>query len=138
MQITRVTDQQSSSSAFLNKTKGRGSGILRVLASNPKIAIGIAVVAFFPRRQSLLKYCRLPHSFVEKILWGDGRTKIGGKAVYESKESGHFVPVMLQAFAFSPVERPIVERSKGLQKRNAILGQHIIGILVLLDNPCLL
>jgi hypothetical protein len=70
----------------------------------------IALLAPKGKWQSLLKCCHLPHSFVEKILWGDGRTKMGGKAVYESKKSGHFVPVMLQALAFSPAERPIVEK----------------------------
>ncbi|HZR43287.1 MAG TPA: ABC transporter permease [Ktedonobacteraceae bacterium] len=47
MHITNVTNQHSASSAILSQAKGRGSSMLRIIASNPKIAIGVGVVAFF-------------------------------------------------------------------------------------------
>ena len=47
MQVTQLTDQHSDSSTILNSAKGRGSGILSYITSNPKIAIGVGVVAFF-------------------------------------------------------------------------------------------
>jgi len=47
MQVTHLTDQHSDSSTILNSAKGRGSGILSYITSNPKIAIGVGVVAFF-------------------------------------------------------------------------------------------
>ena len=47
MQATNLTDQHINSSAILSKAKGRGSSILRVLTSNPKIAIGLGIIAFF-------------------------------------------------------------------------------------------
>ncbi|HZS79135.1 MAG TPA: ABC transporter permease [Ktedonobacteraceae bacterium] len=47
MQVTNVTDQNIVSSTILDKAKGRGSSILGVLTANPKISIGIGVVAFF-------------------------------------------------------------------------------------------
>ena len=47
MQATNITGQQIDSSTILSRAKGRGSGVLRVLTSNPKIAIGLGVVAMF-------------------------------------------------------------------------------------------
>ena len=47
MQVTHLTDQHIDSSTILNSAKGRGSGILSYITSNPKIAIGVGVVAFF-------------------------------------------------------------------------------------------
>ena len=47
MQVTQLTDQHSDSSTILKSAKGRGSGILSYITSNPKIAIGVGVVAFF-------------------------------------------------------------------------------------------
>src|SRR6185312_1968003 len=46
MQATNVTGQIDSST-ILERARGRGSGILRVVTSNPKITIGVVVVAFF-------------------------------------------------------------------------------------------
>jgi hypothetical protein len=46
--------------------------------------------------------------------------------------------ILLQAFMLSPVLSPVVERSKGVQKRGAGLRQAVGGILVLLDNSRLL
>lgn len=47
MQVTNLTDAHIESATLLNRAKGRGSGILRVITSNPKITFGVAVVAFF-------------------------------------------------------------------------------------------
>ncbi len=47
MQATNVTGQQIDSSTILNRAKGRGSSLLRVITSNPKISFGLGVVAFF-------------------------------------------------------------------------------------------
>jgi peptide/nickel transport system permease protein len=47
MQVTPVTDQQIASSTLLNRTKGRGSSILRAIVSNPKIAVGVGSILFF-------------------------------------------------------------------------------------------
>ena len=47
MQVTNLTDQHIHSSTILDRAKGRGSSILRVITSNPKIAIGLGVVTFF-------------------------------------------------------------------------------------------
>lgn len=47
MQATNVTGQQIDSSTILSRAKGRGSSILRVVASNPKITIGLGIVALF-------------------------------------------------------------------------------------------
>ena len=47
MQATNLTDQHIDSSAILSKAKGRGSSILRVITSNPKISIGLGTIAFF-------------------------------------------------------------------------------------------
>jgi peptide/nickel transport system permease protein len=47
MQATNLTGQQIDTSSILDRAKGRGSGVLRVIASNPKISIGIGIVAFF-------------------------------------------------------------------------------------------
>jgi peptide/nickel transport system permease protein len=47
MQMTHLTDQNMESSTILNRAKGRGSSILRVITSNPKISIGLGIVAFF-------------------------------------------------------------------------------------------
>ncbi len=47
MQATNVTGQQIDSSTILNRAKGRGSSLLWVITSNPKISFGLGVVAFF-------------------------------------------------------------------------------------------
>ena len=47
MQATNLTDQHIASSTILDRARGRGSSILRVVTSNPKIAVGIGIVAFF-------------------------------------------------------------------------------------------
>ena len=47
MQVTNLTDQQISTSTILNRAKGRGSSILRVITSNPKISVGLGIVVFF-------------------------------------------------------------------------------------------
>jgi peptide/nickel transport system permease protein len=47
MQVTDVTDSHIDSSTILNMAKGRGSSILRVITSNPKIGIGAGIVVFF-------------------------------------------------------------------------------------------
>ncbi len=47
MQVTHLTDQHIDSSTILNSAKGRRGGILSYITSNPKIAIGVGVVAFF-------------------------------------------------------------------------------------------
>ncbi len=47
MQVTNLTHQNIDSSSILDRAKGRGSSILGIITSNPKIAIGVGVVAFF-------------------------------------------------------------------------------------------
>ena len=47
MQVTNLTDAHIDSTTILDRAKGRGSSILRAVMSNPKMAIGIGVVAFF-------------------------------------------------------------------------------------------
>ena len=47
MQVTNVTDQNIHSSTILNRAMGRGRSIFSVLTSNPKIAVGVGMVAFF-------------------------------------------------------------------------------------------
>ena len=47
MQVTNVTNQQIDSSTILDRVKGRRSAILGAITSNPKIAAGVGVVAFF-------------------------------------------------------------------------------------------
>jgi peptide/nickel transport system permease protein len=47
MQVTNLTDSQIDSSTILDRAKGRGSSILGIITSNPKIGVGIGVVAFF-------------------------------------------------------------------------------------------
>ena len=47
MQVTKLTDQHIDTSSILDRARGRGSSILKVLTSNPKIAVGVGVVAFF-------------------------------------------------------------------------------------------
>src|SRR5713226_4609994 len=47
MQVTNLTNQQIDSSTILDRVKGRRSAILGAITSNPKIAIGVGVVAFF-------------------------------------------------------------------------------------------
>ncbi len=47
MQVTNLVDQNIDSSNILDKAKGRGRSIFSVLTSNPKIAFGVGVVAFF-------------------------------------------------------------------------------------------
>src|SRR5579859_2127293 len=47
MQVTNLTDQNIDSSTILDKAKGRGSSLLRTITFNPKIDVGVGVVAFF-------------------------------------------------------------------------------------------
>ncbi len=47
MQVTSLTDQHIESSTLLDRMKGRGSSLIRVLTSNPKIAVGAGTVALF-------------------------------------------------------------------------------------------
>ncbi len=47
MQVTNLTDQHIHSSSILDRAKDRGRGILSVLTSNRKIAVGFGIVAFF-------------------------------------------------------------------------------------------
>jgi peptide/nickel transport system permease protein len=47
MQVTQLTDQNVDSSTILNTAKGRGSSVLNIFTSNPKIAVGVGIVAFF-------------------------------------------------------------------------------------------
>lgn len=47
MQVTNLTDQNIDSSSILNRAKGGGRSIFSVLTSNPKIAVGVGIVAFF-------------------------------------------------------------------------------------------
>lgn len=46
MQVANL-DQHIETSTILSKARGRGRNLFRVITSNPKIAIGIGVVAFF-------------------------------------------------------------------------------------------
>lgn len=47
MQVTDVANSSITSSSILDRAKGRGRSIFRVLTSNPKIMVGIGIVAFF-------------------------------------------------------------------------------------------
>src|SRR6266436_3406457 len=47
MQVTNATNQNTDSFTMLDRAKGRGSSILRAITFNPKIAVGLGVVAFF-------------------------------------------------------------------------------------------
>jgi len=47
MQVTNLTNQQIDSSTILDRVRGRRSGIFAAITSNPKIAAGVGVVAFF-------------------------------------------------------------------------------------------
>jgi peptide/nickel transport system permease protein len=47
MQVTQLTEQNIDSSTILDKAKGRGSSIFSIITSNPKITLGVGVVAFF-------------------------------------------------------------------------------------------
>src|SRR6266436_3110999 len=47
MQVTNLTNQQIDSSTILDRVKGRRRAILSAITSNPKIAAGVGVVAFF-------------------------------------------------------------------------------------------
>lgn len=47
MQITNVTNQGLDTSAIASKTQGRGNAVLRVIGSNPKIAVGLGIVGLF-------------------------------------------------------------------------------------------
>jgi peptide/nickel transport system permease protein len=47
MQVTNAAGRSIETSTILDGAKGRGIGIFRILTSNPKIAIGVGVVAFF-------------------------------------------------------------------------------------------
>ncbi|HLX39141.1 MAG TPA: ABC transporter permease [Ktedonobacteraceae bacterium] len=47
MQVTNVTGQNMHSSSMLNRAMERGRSIFNTLKSNPKIAVGIGILAFF-------------------------------------------------------------------------------------------
>ncbi|MEO8955693.1 MAG: ABC transporter permease [Ktedonobacteraceae bacterium] len=47
MQVTNAAGRSIDTSSILDGAKGRGIGVLRILTSNPKIAVGVGVVAFF-------------------------------------------------------------------------------------------
>ena len=47
MQVTNLTDQNIESATLLDKAKGRGNSVFRVLFSNPKITVGVGIVALF-------------------------------------------------------------------------------------------
>jgi len=47
MQVTNLANKSIDSSPVLDKAKGRGSSLFRAITINPKIAVGIGVVAFF-------------------------------------------------------------------------------------------
>src|SRR2546428_1976617 len=47
MQVTNATNQNTDPFTILDRVKGRGSRILRAITFNPKIAVGVGVVAFF-------------------------------------------------------------------------------------------
>ncbi len=47
MQVTNAAGRSIETSTILDGAKGRGIGIIRILTSNAKIAIGVGVVAFF-------------------------------------------------------------------------------------------
>jgi len=47
MLVTNATNQNTDSSAILERARGRGRNILYTLRSNPKIAVGVGVVGFF-------------------------------------------------------------------------------------------
>ena len=47
MQVTNLANQQIDSSTILDRVRGRRSGIFAAITSNPKIAAGVGVVAFF-------------------------------------------------------------------------------------------
>ena len=47
MQVTNLANQHIDSSSILDRAKGRGSSIFKVLTSNPKIVVGLGIVAFF-------------------------------------------------------------------------------------------
>ena len=47
MQVTNLANKSIDSSPVLDKVKGRGSSLLRAVTINPKIAVGVGVVAFF-------------------------------------------------------------------------------------------
>ena len=47
MPVTNLTKQQIASSTILDRVRGRRSGIFGAITSNPKIAAGVGVVAFF-------------------------------------------------------------------------------------------
>ena len=47
MQVTNATNQNTDPFTMLDRAKGRGSSILRAITFNPKIAVGLGVVAFF-------------------------------------------------------------------------------------------
>src|SRR5436305_9494479 len=47
MQVTNVSNQNTTSITLLGSTKDRVRSILRTITSNPKIAFGVGVVTFF-------------------------------------------------------------------------------------------
>src|SRR5579875_71507 len=47
MQTTNVTEEQIDPSSLLKSTKGSGRNIIGLLISNPKIGVGVGIVAFF-------------------------------------------------------------------------------------------
>ena len=47
MQVTNLTDQNIESASILDRAKERRRNIFNIVTSNPKIAIGVAIVVFF-------------------------------------------------------------------------------------------
>ena len=48
MQVTNLANEPTlGTSSILSRAKGRGGSILRVITSNPKISVGLGIVAFF-------------------------------------------------------------------------------------------
>lgn len=47
MQVTNVTEHHLDTSRIMASAKGRGGGFFQVFRSNPKIAVGVGIVAFF-------------------------------------------------------------------------------------------
>jgi peptide/nickel transport system permease protein len=46
MQVTNI-EKRIETSTILNRAKGRGNSVLRIITSNPKIAVGFGIVTFF-------------------------------------------------------------------------------------------
>ncbi len=47
MQVTGLTNRDIESSSILNRARGRGKSVLSFITSNPKISVGLGIVAFF-------------------------------------------------------------------------------------------